>query len=1406
MKKILSILITSLFLSNVGYSQTGSCLNFDGVNDNCSRAPLAVTQGSNLTLEVRANFTGTSSSNQYLAFNGLNTGTAACGYGMLIFSGQSSITIHYGGQGVVSTGIPLNAGTWNMYSLVFGSTNTFTMYVNGVSTFTFNSGVNPTAPSAGSFVIGGNGLGTETFNGTIDEVRLWNRALCASEVAFRSSCSVLGNESGLVAAFNFNQGTASGTNTGVTTLNDLTANANNCTLVNFALTGSTSNWINSFGTIGSNCSSSAPLTATISPVSSPSICLGSSTTLSALGLTSYTWSNASNAVSVSVSPTVTTSYSVIGSNTTTGCFAVAQQTVFVYPSSGVATISPSSASICSGNSATLSVSGASTYVWSNASTATSIVVSPTTTTLYTLTATSAASLGACTSTAALNLTVTALPTVSIASTPTAVCVGSSATLTASGAATYLWSNAVSTASFAASPTVNTVYTATGTSNGCSSSASFTLAVIALPTVVVSGNATICAGQTTTLTASAAGVNYLWSTSQTASAIAVSPTATTIYTVVATSTAGGGCQDTKTISITVNSLPSPTISAASTSICSGSSATLSVSGASTYVWSTASTASSIVVSPTTTTLYTLTATSAASLGTCSNTTAITLTIVTTPTVSVVSSPTAICNGTSAILTATGATTYSWSTSATTNTISVSPTVTTVYTVTGNNSTCANTRTFSLLVNTIPTVAVADVTLCTGQTRTLTATGANTYTWSTTAISNTISVSPSVTTVYTITGTSLAGCVSTPTTETVTVLITPTNIGFSQSTTSLCSGSTATLTGTGTFTSYSWNSGAVPNGASFFPSTASTPSGVTGYTVVGTAANGCTASAVANMTIIITPSAGITTSTFQICPSTSSIPGGTATITAPLPLGASITWSPTNPATSTIAVNPSVTTIYTATRVNLTCTDISTIQITVNTIPGILSFANPTLVCAGKPSTITAGGALTYTWLPSTLTGSTTGQVVTFNPQVPTTYTIVGSNGLCLNTATIALAVNPNPTISISTPSAVICLNQSSTLTANTATASPAISYSWIASTGTAAITTPTDNPIVISPTTTTSYSVIVTNTFNCSSTTSSVIVVNSLPNPTVSAISNKTLVCSGGATSLAITPTTGLTYSWSTGNLTRTVQVFPLATTIYFGTATSTLTGCKNTSAVTIYVFTPTISVVGPTATCFGGNITLTGSMTPVAAIPSFTWNGNYFFQNFSATPTVSSIYIVAGTTSSNNIPCQATTSIQVTIYVNPTVSAVASPSAICRDEVAVLTGSGALSYAWSSNQTGTSVSVTPQSQTTYTVIGTDVNGCKDTNTVLVKVSFCTGISKYSNQNNETISVYPNPNNGEFMIQSDAEVELDLINELGQVIKKIKVINGDNNKVSANDLPAGIYYISGEKDGVRVRQKLIINKD
>ncbi|MBL0340658.1 MAG: hypothetical protein IPP71_06900 [Bacteroidetes bacterium] len=163
------------------------------------------------------------------------------------------------------------------------------------------------------------------------------------------------------------------------------------------------------------------------------------------------------------------------------------------------------------------------------------------------------------------LTVNTLPTVSVSGS-TGICPGASTLLTASGAASYLWSpatglSATNVASVNASPAATTTYTVTGTNtNGCSASQNVTVTVNANPVVVVSANAAICAGASTSLTASGAA-SYIWSPATGLSATNVasvnaSPAATTTYTVTGTNAAG--CTASQNVTVTVNPLPVVTL--------------------------------------------------------------------------------------------------------------------------------------------------------------------------------------------------------------------------------------------------------------------------------------------------------------------------------------------------------------------------------------------------------------------------------------------------------------------------------------------------------------------------------------------------------------------------------------------------------------------------------------------------------------------------------------------------------------------------------------------------------------------------------------------------------------------------------------------------------------------------------
>lgn len=227
--------------------------------------------------------------------------------------------------------------------------------------------------------------------------------------------------------------------------------------------------------------------------------------------------------------------------------------------------------ICVGDTATLTALNGDSWLWTGGSTTQSISVSPAATTTYTLTITDQYG---CTGTPDLaTVVVNQLPTV-VASNDTAICDGETAALAAIGATDYVWSNS------AATPIINVTaagtYTVTGTdANGCVNVDSTVLTVRALPSGNASADVDICEGASTQLTASG-GVSYLWSTSESTSDITVSPTATTDYTVATTDQFG--CVGEDTVTVTVNALPSISITVADTICITQTSLTLTATPA------------------------------------------------------------------------------------------------------------------------------------------------------------------------------------------------------------------------------------------------------------------------------------------------------------------------------------------------------------------------------------------------------------------------------------------------------------------------------------------------------------------------------------------------------------------------------------------------------------------------------------------------------------------------------------------------------------------------------------------------------------------------------------------------------------------------------------------------------------
>src|SRR5258706_120010 len=443
---------------------------------------------------------------------------------------------------------------------------------------------------------------------------------------------------------------------------DLSTNADTSNLFSPSYTYPDTGWYNvtliAYSSVNTACNDTSHANVHVRPLpvvtvtSPPPICIGQQSALiTASGTsTSYTWSPStglSNTTgsSVTASPASTTTYTVTG--TLNGCTASAQVTVTVNPLPVIAVTPPPA--ICIGQqNATLTANGASTYSWTpatalSATTGSTVTANPTSTTSYTVTGTDN---NGCT--ASTQVTVTVNPLLVIAVTPPpAICVGQqSATLTANGASTYSWTpatalSATTGSSVTANPTSTTTYTVTGTDiNGCTASTQVTVNVNPLPVVTVS-SASICNGQSTTLSANGANT-YSWSpatslSATTGSTVTANPASTITYTV--TGIDNNGCTSTGqgTVSVTTVAV---TVSP-NTAICNGFPTTLSANGATTYSWSPAaslssSIGSSVSANPNATTTYTV-------IGTTNGCTASAQVTITVNGIILAVSPATICQG-------------------------------------------------------------------------------------------------------------------------------------------------------------------------------------------------------------------------------------------------------------------------------------------------------------------------------------------------------------------------------------------------------------------------------------------------------------------------------------------------------------------------------------------------------------------------------------------------------------------------------------------------------------------------------------------------------------------------------------------------------------------------------------------
>ena len=610
------------------------------------------------------------------------------------------------------------------------------------------------------------------------------------------------------------------------------------------------------------------------------------------------------------------------------------------------------------------------------------------------------------------------------------------------------------------------------------------------------------------------------------------------------------------------------------ICAGTSVTLNATGTggTNYSWSNGETGSSITVSPNTTETYTVTLTDDDGN---SVTDDVTINVNPIPVANAGMDAT-INEGESIVLTASGGSSYLWSTGEMSQSITINPIETTTYSVVVEENGCTS-EPDEVVVTVIPTPIEADagidVSICNGESTILTASGGSNYVWSTGETSQSITVNPQSTTTYSVTVSE--GSVSD--TDSVTVTVNPIPEANAGNDISINEGESTTLTASGG-SAFEWSTGETTQSITVNPSETTT------YSVIVTE-NGCTSEPnEVVVTVIPTPIEADAGTDVSICNGESTILTASG--------GSNYVWS-TGETSQSITVNPQSTTTYSVTVSEGSVSDTDSVTVTVNPIPEA-NAGNDISINEGESTTLTASGGSAFEWS----TGETT-QSITVNPSETTTYSvIVTENGCISESDSVTVTVIPSViVIADAGDDITICQYDEVILTA-----SGGSNYVW--STG------ETTQSITVSPLNTTTYSVTVIEG-NVSDTDSVTVTVN--PLAVAYAGEDETIELGEEVT---LTAEGGNSFLWSNGSTNQQITVSPTETSNY--SVTVFIGQCSDTDSVQVIVLQPlNVSAGEDTEICNGESVTLTAN-----GGTDYIWSTGETTQSITVNPEISTEYSV----------------------------------------------------------------------------------------------------------------------------------------------------------------------------------------
>ena len=565
-----------------------------------------------------------------------------------------------------------------------------------------------------------------------------------------------------------------------------------------------------------------------------------------------------------------------------------------------------------------------------------------------------------------------------------------------------------------------------------------------------------------------------------------------------------------------------------------------------------------------------------------------------------------------------------------------------------------------------------------------------------------------------GSSLFSCISFDTVKLIVYPAPTVDAGLDQT---ICEGESTDLSASpSTFDSYIWV--ASPGGTTYSGSVVTVnPTVTTTYVLTVEDSLGCEGTD----TVVVNVNPGVSGLDFSVdltCLSTDS-----AVFTGSVTSGVIATWEwdfgdggmgVGNPAKHLYASSGSY-----DVKLIVTTTDGCVDSVTKSVFIGAIAIAltPDTAVCEGEGITLSASGGTSYEWKNAT-TGAVLGSGSTYNTGVltaTTTYRVIVSDGPCTDSAEVTVTLHPYTPIDAGSDDE-ICEGESTTLTADAGFSS----YEWTeVSTGALYV----GNPITVSPTGTTDYILTAIDGNGCPSTDTLSVTVNALPS-SINFTADQ-LCLTAGATNFSGSAV-GSIASWSwkfgdggTGSGMSTSHTYSSPGLYDITLIVTTTDGCVDSITKSVAIDEIDLVVSPDESICPGESTTLSAS-----GGTSFTWYdvtsgrtlvGSGSTYTTPALSTAATYRVVA-----ENGSCVDSADIDVSIYVPAAISA-GSDETICEGEDVTLSATaGFVSYSWTevatgATYTGESITVSPTVSSDYIVVGVDVNGCENSDTVNVTI-------------------------------------------------------------------------------------------